>query len=56
LGSSLANLLKTVDGIPICFFDRRVKGDDVVIERGLEMKEVEGEVAARNAARRMKCL
>lgn len=56
LASSLANRLKTVDGIPFWVFDRRLKGDDVVIDRGLEMKEVDGEVAARNAARRMRCL
>ena len=56
LASSLANRLNTDVGKPFCDFDRRAKGEDVVIERGLEMKEVGAEDAARNAARRMKCL
>lgn len=38
-------------------FDRRANGDDVLIERDLEMKEVDGaEEVARRAARRTKCL
>lgn len=39
-----------------CGFVRVMKGDDVVIERGFERKEVDGEVIARNADRRMRCL
>lgn len=56
LASSLANRLNTDDAILLCAFERRRKGVDVVMERGLEMKEVDGEEAARKAARRMRCL
>lgn len=54
--SSLANRLNTDVEIPFWTFDRMRKGDDVVIVRDLEMKVVDGEEAARNAARRMRCL
>ena len=38
-------------------FERRANGDDVLIEREVEMNEVDGdEEAARRAARRTKCL
>lgn len=39
-----------------CGFVRVMKGDEVVIERDFERKVVEGEVIARNADRRMRCL
>jgi hypothetical protein len=39
-----------------CGFIRVMKGEEVVIERDFERKEVDGEVIARNADRRMRCL
>jgi hypothetical protein len=39
-----------------CGFVRVMKGEEVVIERDFERKEVEGEVIVRNADRRMRCL
>lgn len=51
--SSLANLLKTADDIP-SFEALRMNGDEVLILRGLETKEVVE--AALRAARRTKCL
>ena len=39
-----------------CGFVRAMKGEEVVIERDFERREVEGELIARNADRRMRCL
>lgn len=39
-----------------CGFVRVMKGEEVVIERDFERKEVDGEVITRNADRRMRCL
>lgn len=56
VASSLLNLLNTVDARGDCAFDLRTKGEAVLRERDLVMREVDGEEAARRAARRMKCL
>jgi hypothetical protein len=53
--SWLAKRLKIGESV-VCGFIRVMKGEEVVIERDFEMKEVDGEVIARNADRRMRCL
>ncbi len=50
------NRLKIAEEIDVWLLDLRRKGEAVVMSRGLEMKEVDGEEAARRAARRMRCL
>jgi hypothetical protein len=42
--------------IVACGFVRVMKGEEVVSERDFERKEVDGEVIARKADRRMRCL
>lgn len=57
VASSLLNRLNTEDVIGDWTFDLKRKGEAVLMERDLEMKEVvDGEEAARRAARRMRCL
>jgi hypothetical protein len=51
----LAKRLKIGETVACCFFPV-MKGEEVVIERDFERKEVDGEVIARNADRRMRCL
>lgn len=53
--SLLAKRLKLIEASD-CAFERATKGETVVRERDLEMKEVEGEEIARKAERRMRCL
>jgi hypothetical protein len=55
VASSLLNRLNTDDTRGLCAFDLRTKGVVVLREREA-MKEVDGEEAARRAARRMRCL